>query len=184
MKRFLLPAITIAALSMLGSESRGQERSGDPKDFAKLGAPGAEHKILQKLVGTWEFSMDGQEKKGKAHFKSLWDGRFVTEDVTLPLGDFTLEWHGIYGYDKHKKKYTAVWVDNMDTNTESGEGDVDKDGKVLTLRGQHDDPRSGQSETFLWRITLVDEANLKVEMLGVDKDGKTKLELEIRGSKL
>ena len=153
------------------------------KIMPSLAAPGPEHKPLQKLVGNWELSMEGSEKKGTARIKSLWDGRFVTEEVTLPFGGFTLEWNGIYGYDKHKKKYTAVWVDNMDTNTESGEGDIDKEGKVLTLKGQHEDPRSGQMETFLWRITLVDDANLKIEMLGLDKSGKETVELEIRGRK-
>jgi Protein of unknown function (DUF1579) len=181
MNRFMLSAIGVAALSILVSQGRGQERRDEPKDFAKLGAPGPEHKPLQKLVGTWELSMEGSEKKGTARVKSLWDGRFVSEEVTLPLGGFTLEWNGIYGYDKHKKKYTAVWVDNMDTNTESGEGDIDKEGKVLTLKGQHEDPRSGQVETYLWRITLVDDANLKIEMLGLDKAGKATVELEIRG---
>jgi hypothetical protein len=71
----------------------------------------------------------------------------------------------------------------MDTNTESGEGDIDTDGKVLTLKGQHEDPRSGQIESYLWRITLVDDVTLKIEMLGLDKAGRTSPELEIRGRK-
>jgi Protein of unknown function (DUF1579) len=183
MNRYISSAIGLMTLAFVLTPSRGQERRGDPRDFAKLGAPGAEHKTLQKLVGTWELSMDGVEKKGKAEFKSIWNGRFVIENATLPLGRFTLEWHGIYGYDKHKKKYTAVWVDNMDTNTESGEGDIDNAEKVLTLKGQHEDPRSGQIESYLWRITLVDDANLRIEMLGVDEAGKTSTELEIRGRK-
>ena len=153
------------------------------KTLPSSARPDPSTSALQKLVGIWELSMEGVEKKGKAEYKSIWDGRFVVEDVTLPFGRFTLEWKGIYGYDKHKKKYTAVWVDNMDTNTESGEGDIDNDGKVLTLKGQHEDPRSGQIESYLWRITLVDDANLRIEMLGLDKAGKTSTELEIRGRK-
>jgi hypothetical protein len=104
--------------------------------------------------------------------------------VTLPLSGFTLEWYGIYGYDRHKKKYTAVWVDNMDTNTESGEGDVDTGGKVLTLKGQHEDPRTGQIGTFLWRIALVDDAKLKIQMFDLDKVGKETKVLEIQGERL
>jgi hypothetical protein len=183
MKRFLLNVTAVAVLLSLISPGRGQEGRDEPKDSAKLGSPGAEHKPLQKLVGTWELSVEGSPKKGTAHVKSIWDGRFVTEEVTLPLGGFTLEWYGIYGYDRHKKKYTAVWVDNMDTNTESGEGDIDNEGKTLTFKGQHEDPRSRQVETYLWRITVVDEANLKIEMLGLDKAGKATVELEIRGRK-
>jgi hypothetical protein len=183
MNRTLLTAIGVAVLPLLVSPGRGQEGHGEPKDFAKLGSPGAEHKSLQKLVGTWELSVEGSQKKGTARLKSIWDGRFVTEEVTLPLGGFTLEWQSIYGYDKHKRKYTAVWVDNMDTNTESGEGDIDKEGKTLTFKGQHEDPRSKKLETYLWRITMVDDSNLKIEMLGLDNAGKATVELEIRGRK-
>jgi Protein of unknown function (DUF1579) len=181
MNRILLTTIALAALVFLVAPGRGQDGRTDDKDFAKLGAPGPEHRLLQKLVGTWELSMQGSTKKGSAQFKSMWDGRFVSEEATLPFEGFTMEWRGIYGYDKHKKKYTAVWVDNMDTNTESAEGGFDADGKILTLKGQHEAASSGQLETYIWRITVIDDANLKIAMLELDKAGKETGAMEILG---
>jgi hypothetical protein len=183
MTRRVLTIVGIALLSMHHAQARAQERGSPPKDFAKLGAPGPEHKHLDRLVGTWILSIEGSEKKGKARFKSIWDGRFVTEEVTLPFGGIDLEWYGIYGYDRHKRKYTAVWVDNMDTNTESGEGDIDPGGNVLTWKGQHEDPRSGRLATFLWRISLIDRASLRIQMFDLGEGGKETKILDIRGQR-
>jgi hypothetical protein len=162
---------------------QGQEPRVEAKDLAKLGAPGPEHKHLQKLVGSWVLLMEGSEKRGSAQFKSVWDGRFVTEQATLPLEGFTLEWYGIYGYDRHKNKYTAVWVDNMDTNTELAEGVIDPGGNELTFKGQHEDPRSGRPATFLWRISLIDDMRLRIQMFDLAKDGKETKVLEIQAEK-
>jgi hypothetical protein len=175
----------VVALAFSVQSSRGQDRPRTkPDDFAKLRAPAPEHKHLQALVGKWVLTVEGSKKTGAAEFTSLWDGLFVTETATLPYAGLAMEWRGIYGYDKSKKKYTAVWVDNMDTNTETAEGDIDPAGKVLTFRGQHEDPRTGAVEKYLWRISLVGDANLKIAMLGLDKDGKEVGVMEIRGERL
>jgi hypothetical protein len=116
-------------------------------------------------------------------FKSVLGGRFVTEEVKLPFGGFTFEWLGVYGYDRQKRKYTAVWVDNMDTTTESGEGEMDAAGKVLTLKGQHTDPRTGKPAAFVWRIARDGDAKITIEMCEVDAAGREKSVLRVRGEK-
>jgi hypothetical protein len=183
MTRSIVALIGIAALALLAAGGRGQERAGDPTDYAKLGAPGPEHTQLQKLVGKWVLSIDGSAMKGTAEFKSLWGGRFVTEEASLPFGGFTMHWRGIYGYDRHKKKHTAVWIDNMDTNTESAEGGIDAAGNVLSLQGQHEDPHTGKPTTYRWRISLIGDSKLTIEMLDVQPDGKEKSLMQIRGER-
>jgi len=178
--RFAHITYTLSVLAMLASRGGAQ----DPKDFAKLGQSGPEHECLHALVGTWTLTTDGGTGKGSAEFKKIFGGRFVTEEVKLPLGGITLEWLGVYGYDRQKKKFTAFWVDNLDTSTESGEGDMDVAGKVLTLKGQHMDPRTGKPEPFVWRITREGDAKIVIEMLGVDRAGKEPTIMTVRGEKV
>jgi hypothetical protein len=149
-------------------------------DFANQSKPGPEHERLLALAGKWTLSIDGVKETGTAVYKPILGGRFVTEEVKLPFGEMTFEWHGIYGYDKQKKKYTAVWVDNMDTTTEIAEGECDAAGKVITLKGEHPDPRTGKSAKFTWRITR-DGDKLTIEMF---EGGSDKASLTVRGTRV
>jgi hypothetical protein len=101
----------------------------------------------------------------------------------MPFGGTTFEWFGIYGYDMRKKKYTAVWVDNFDTTTESGEGEIDATGKIITFKGEHLDPRTGKPAAFKWRIERLDNTTLSITMYESDAAGKEKLALYVKGTK-
>jgi hypothetical protein len=185
MIRSTLVALGIAALFVLISRVDGQDRSsGGPADFAKRGAPSPEHQRLQHLVGTWTLAAAGAKEKGKAEYRSILGGRFVTEEVKLPLGGFTMEWLGIYGYDKQKKQYTAVWVDNMDTTTEIAQGEASAAGKVLTFRGEHSNPHTGQPTSYVYRITRDGDTNLTIEMIEGARDRKEGTAFVIRGEKV
>jgi hypothetical protein len=102
----------------------------------------------------------------------------------MPFGGITFEWFGIYGYDMRKKKYTAVWVDNFDTSTESGEGEIDATGKIITFKGEHLDPRTGNPAPFKWRIARDNDTSLSITMYEVDAAGKEKIALVVKGSRL
>jgi hypothetical protein len=128
-------------------------------------------------------TVEGSQEKGSAEFKSILGGRFVTEEVKLPFGGFTMEWLGVYGFDRQKKKYTAVWVDNMDTTTESGIGEADAAGNVLTFSGEHTDPRSNKPAKFTWRLSRVGDNQLAIEMFEPDATGKQKKVLAIHGER-
>src|SRR5262249_30990963 len=123
-------------------------------------------------------------EKGMAEIKSIFGGRFITEDVKIPFGQFKFEWHGIYGYDRVKKQYTAVWIDNHDTTTEAGIGEADKTGCVITFRGEHHDPHVGGMAKFAWRIANDGKDALTIEMFEVAKDGKETLAMKVKGKKI
>lgn len=184
--RFIHAAFGVFVGLFLAAHTTAQDRP-DPKEIARLSQPGPEHERLKGLVGTWFLTVSKEGgnvgQPGTAVFKSRFDGRFVTEEVKLPFGGFTFEWLGVYGYDRHKKKYTAVWVDNMDTTTESGEGEFDAAGKVLTFKGEHVDPRTGKRAPFVWRITRDGDTKLAIEMFEIDAAGKEKKVFDIRGEK-
>jgi hypothetical protein len=185
MTRSIFMAFGIAALFVLIARVEGQDRAaGNPRDFAKRGATGPEHERLQRLVGAWTLTAQGTKEKGRAEYRSILGGRFVTEEIKLPFGGFTMEWLGIYGYDKQKKRYTAVWVDNMDTTTEIAEGDASADGKVLTFRGEHTDPHTGQPASYVYRVTRDGDAKITIHMIEVGRDGKEEAAFVIRGEKV
>jgi hypothetical protein len=169
-------ASMMLALPAVVADDKAQ---GDPREYANRSKPGPEHERLLALAGKWTLTMDGVKETGTAEYKPILGGRFVAEEVKLPFGEFSFEWVGIYGYDKQRKKYTAVWVDNMDTTTEIGEGECDAAGKVITLKGEHADPRTGKAAKFTWRISR-DGDKLTIEMF---EGGSEKASLTVRGRK-
>jgi hypothetical protein len=150
----------------------------DPKESVKANEPGTEHENLKAFVGTWELTVEGVKGKGSAEIKSILGGRFITEDVKVPLGGFSMEWHGVLGYDRVKKQYTGVWFDNLANTTESGSGEADKTGRILSFRGEH----AGKAK-FLWRISNDGKKAMTIEMFEVAKDGKETLVMKVRGEK-
>jgi hypothetical protein len=178
------PLFTLVAYAALMASATGQ----DPKDSVKASGLGPEHANLAAFVGTWELTVEGVKEKGSAQIKSILGGRFITEDVKIPFGTFDMEWHGVLGYDRVKKQYTGVWFDNMANTTESGSGEADKTGRILSFRGEHAGPGGGPGPgggraKFLWRISNDGKKAMTIEMFEVAKDGKETLAMKVHGEK-
>jgi uncharacterized protein DUF1579 len=171
MQRLLFTAIACAAII---ARADGQ----DPKDPVKAGDLGPEYANLKAFVGTWELTVEGVKEKGAAQIKSILGGRFITEDVKVPFGTISMEWHGVLSYDRVKKQYTGIWFDNMGNTTQSGSGEADKTGRILSFRGEH----AGNAK-FLWRISNDGMKAMTIEMFAVAKDGKETPVMKVRGEK-
>jgi hypothetical protein len=171
MHRLFFTAVAYAAI-MASVDGR------NPRDAAQAGEPGPEYANLKAFVGTWELTVEGVKEKGSAEIKSILGGRFITEDVKLPFGNFNMDWHGVIGYDRVKKQYTGVWFDNMNNTTQSGSGEADKTGRILSFRGEH----AGKAK-FLWRISNDGMKAMTIEMFEVAKDGKETLVMKVHGEK-
>lgn len=154
--------------------SLGQE-SGDSPNANKL-TP--EQKNLSAFVGSWELSVDGVDKKGIAEIKPILDGRFITEDVRVPFGDFDMAWHGVIGHNESKKQYTGVWFDNANNTTHSNAGEADESGRIITFRGE----QAGHGK-FIWRISNDGNKIMTIEMFQVADDGKETLVMKVTGTK-
>jgi Protein of unknown function (DUF1579) len=144
----------------------------------KPGEPEPEYANLKAFVGNWELTVEGVKEKGSAEIKSIVGGRFITEDVKVPFGGFTMEWHGVLGYDRAKKQYTGVWFDNANNTTKSDSGEADKTGRILSFRGE----QAGNAK-FLWRISNDGLKAMTIEMFAVAKDGKETPVMKVRGDK-
>jgi DNA-binding transcriptional ArsR family regulator len=155
-----------------------QERRGQTQDPGQLALPGNEHKRLEALVGDWrldaEFRISPAAKwektSGRASYKQILGGRFVTEEASINLMGNQFEWMGIYGYDLRALKYTAVWVDNGDTGIERAEGTMDDAGKTITLNGEQAGPGPG-TQPYKWVMTFDGPSRFTIEMHMVGQDG-------------
>lgn len=144
----------------------------------KPGEPGSEYANLKSFVGTWELTVEGVKEKGSAEIKAILGGRFITEDIKVPFGGLNMEWHGVLTYDRAKKQYAGIWFDNMGNTTRSDSGEADKSGRVISFRGE----QAGHAK-FLWRISNDGAKTMTIEMFLVDKDGKDKPFMKVRGEK-
>jgi hypothetical protein len=88
------------------------------------------------------------------------------------MGGEPLEWLGIYGYDNFQKKYTAVWVDNMGTNTELADAEYDSASKTFSYVGEQDDPATGGKRKFKWLITVESQERLRFDSYDQNPPGE------------
>jgi hypothetical protein len=114
-------------------------------EFAKL-AP--QHELFKHVVGQWKVetteSWPGMDKPnvstGMAVCRLMMDGRFLQQRYESDYQGTKFRGLGIYGYDKSKKKYFCVWLDNMSTGLTLSEGEYDKESDQLVLEGEAASP--------------------------------------------
>jgi hypothetical protein len=147
-----LLALVALAWAVPAWSAEATSASDKPKvDFAEMmkkmteaGTPGAEHKLLDPLVGKWSYKLKcemvpGQpmELTGTCERKWILGGRFVEEKYTgQGFGGTDFEGCGIIGYDKAKKKYNYGWISNMSTNIATTMGTYDPSTKTFTFEGE------------------------------------------------
>ncbi len=109
-------------------------------EMMKNATPGAEHKELASMVGTWKANLKSWSAPGPP------DESVGTMVNTMILGGRVLEGHftgtfagapmtgvSLMGYDNAKKQYWSFWIDDMSTTTMMQTGAAAKDqGIVLT----------------------------------------------------
>ena len=139
--------------------------------YTKLGTPGAPHKVLASMVGSWitkikswtEPDKPPMESTGTSEQKMVLGGRFLQQDFTGEMMGSPFTGIGVTGYDNHTKKYVSTWIDSMSTGIYFFEGTAVPDGKTITQESRYDDPAQGP---MMWRsVTRIEDDNtLKYEM--------------------
>jgi len=156
----------------------------------KLGTPGAPHKLLAGMAGSWntksKFWMEPDtppmESTGTCEQKMLLGGRFLQQEYTGEMMGSPFTGIGVTGYDNHTKKYVSTWMDSMGTGILFFEGAASADGKTITQESHFDDPLRGPMK---WRSVtkIVNENTHLFEMYGTDKRGKEEKMMEITYSR-
>jgi hypothetical protein len=148
------------------------------QQYMAMSKPGPEHEKLKEMVGDWNaeakfLNPDGSPMgggKGTMHITPMLDGRFyqMKFDGENSMMGQAMPFHGIgiVGYDKGKKKYTSVWMDDMGTGMMITEGTCD--GSVITSEGTMCDPMTGQNCKVKEVATHTDKDHMKYEMWGTE----------------
>ena len=147
--------------------------------YKKLGTPGAPHKVLASMAGSWitktkswmEPNKPPMESTGTCEQKMLLGGRFLQQEFSGEMMGSTFTGIGVTGYDNHTKKYVSTWMDSMGTAIYFFEGTASADGKTITQESRYADPIQGPMK-WRWVTRIVDDNTLVFEMYGTDKRGK------------
>jgi hypothetical protein len=159
------------------------------KRMAELAAPGPEHKVLVSLAGDWDTEMrchmtSGTDatttsqptvNKGTCKSRLILGGRFLEEEFEGEMMGQPFHGRGLMGYDKGKKKYVGVWVDDMGTSVFVTEGTADASGKVITQEGKMDDPMTGEKDKTMRLITRIvspDKHTFEMHDVGLGEKSK------------
>jgi hypothetical protein len=153
--------------------------------YRKVATPGAPHKLLASMAGSWnsrgrcwmEPGKPSVESTGTSEQKMLLDGRFLQQEFTGDMMGSPFTGIGVTGYDNHTGKYMSTWMDTMGTAIYFFEGTASADGRTITQTSRYDDPVQGPME---WRsITrIIDDNTLEFEMYGSGKSGKEEKMME------
>jgi hypothetical protein len=147
--------------------------------YNKVATPGAPHKMLAKLAGTWTTRTKGwmepdkppMEGTGICEQKMLLDGRYLQQEYTGDMMGSPFAGINLLAYDNHTGKYMSVWIDSMSTAIYYFEGTADADGRTITQESRYDDPVRGPT---VWRSVtrIVDDDTLEYEMYLTSRGGK------------
>ena len=137
-------------------------RAGDKSGFSKPDAekaeamkkmeaaatPGAAHRALNDLVGTWKAEVKCWMEPGQAPEVSqataetnwILDGHFLEEEFHGEMMGKPFTGRSLLGYDNTKQKFNSVWVSDMQTSmfTSEGKGENGNNRKGWSLN-QHAD---------------------------------------------
>ena len=154
--------------------------------YNKLGTPGAPHKVLASMAGSWttkikswmEPNKPPMESKGTCEQKMILGGRFLQQEFSGEMMGSPFTGIGVTGYDNHTKKYVSTWIDSMGTAILFFEWTASADGKIITQECRYDDPIKGPMK---WRSVtkIVDDNTHVFEMYATYKKGKEEKMMEI-----
>jgi hypothetical protein len=130
---------------------------------------GKEHDHLTHLVGTWDAQTESGA--GTMTYKMGLDGLWLIGDFDGEFGGMKFQGKGLDTYDSATKKYRSIWVDSFSTMPRIIEGNLDKDDKVMTMRGEGRGP-DGMPAKFKSITEIQDADTVDFGLFMVDKDGE------------
>jgi hypothetical protein len=131
--------------------------------WQKAATPGANHKLLASLTGTWTFTTKmwmqpgapPDISTGSAVYTPLMDGRFIQGDYKGTFGGMAFQGLGLTGYDNVAKHFTATWADNMGTSIMLMTGHYDPATQTFTYKGVMDDMMKPGSRVKVRQVVKV-----------------------------
>lgn len=133
---------TFAAIAALAAAAAAPAAMAQTESAPASVKPGPEHKVFQRMVGTWDATtvMQGLPASKGVETDRLIGGLWLVADFKGDMGGQPFEGHGLYGYDPDKKKYVGAWIDTQSTSIQFQEGTLSPDGNSMTMTGEMKNP--------------------------------------------
>ena len=182
----LVLLLAIPVLAQDPPKMTAQEQAEMEKWMAAA-TPGAPHKLLEPMVGTFDTKVTfwaapgapPQTSEGVSENRWIMGGRYVEERFKGSMMGMEFEGLGYTGYDNITKKYWGSWVDNMSTGTMTSTGTTSDGGKTWTFDATMSDAMSGKVMKLKQKLNVKSADEHVFEMWGSDKKGKTFKMMEI-----
>ena len=189
-------ALLIAGPSTLRAADADKPAAPDAEamkaKFAAYATPGAAHRVLDALAGSWDASVrmwqdpstPPEESTGSSESRWIMGGRFLEQRFNGQFMGEPFEGIGLLGYDNIKQQYQSVWIDSMGTGMMTGTASYDPSTKTLTETGSHSCPITGGDRQFRSVTKFVDADTIQSEFYGPGPDGKEFKGMEITYKRL
>jgi hypothetical protein len=173
-------------------EGMTPEQQAQMEQWMKYSQPDDHHKALEPFVGSWTYTSKfymtpeapAQESNGTSEVTWMLGDRYLQENVTGDMGGMAFHGFSLTGYDLIKKEYFSIWFDDMSTAPMISTGQMDADGKVLTVIGTYPDVTKGMKDAKYRTVQKIVSADQHVmEMFMVGDDGKEFKNMEITYSR-
>ncbi len=149
------------------------------KKWQEMATPGAQHKLLEPLVGNWRTEAhiwpDGPDKpgmhsQGTAEIKWILGERFLQEEDTGEMMGRPFAGQGFYGYDNFGKRFQFLWMDSSSTGMFTGHGQFnDKERAIIYLAKMGDVLTGEQDKPVCCLIRIISKDQHVFEMYDSDK---------------
>jgi hypothetical protein len=139
--------------------------------YMAVSRPGAEHRWLDPLVGSWTIDVrwqgaGGVETRTTGTSENRWilDGRFLLCESTAGDGPSRIDATTIYGFDNRQKKYFALALHNLATYVMQPSGSYDPSTHSFLLSGRERNEVTGSILVYreLLRVEGPDRFSLRV----------------------
>lgn len=187
---FIFTILNIASLSA-SEDATNMPTEEQMQQMMALMTPGEHHKVLDALVGSWEYSMshrmtpDAPMEVTSGTSENAWilNGRQLKQKVsgTFEMNGETHNFEGIglIGYDNMKSEYTSIWIDNFGTGTMVSTGTYDPETNMITEIGSHMCPIQGKEVKFRSEVHFKDENHFTYVMYDLSYADKPFKSMEI-----
>jgi hypothetical protein len=186
----LVVAISILALALpvLAQDAQmSAQQKAAMEAMEKAGTPGAPHKMLDPMVGTFDtvvtfYPAPGAQpmsSKGVSVNRWILGGRYMEQVFKGTAMGQPFEGIGYTGYDNINKRYFGTWMDSMSTGLMTTTGATADNGKSWTYKGTMDDPVTGKPMPVEEKVMVVSRDKHAFEMWNPGPDGKMYRSMEI-----
>ncbi len=162
------------------------EQKAEMEAYMKAGTPGAPHKELAAMAGSYDLAIKSwhepgtppMEEAGTAVRKMALDGRVLIEEFNSTMMGMPYTGHGMSGFDNVTGKYWHTWTNSMSTGVMLSEGTCDAN-KSCKFTGSWNDPIKKTPVTARMLTRWTSPTTEVFEMYTPGMDGKEMKMMEI-----